>query len=138
MPVEPHRFAADRDRRRSRIDLVSGLVERRAIEPDDVLVAVVEFRLSREGEMTVGFVEVIVGFDEMRSEVAVCHRVLVVVTRAGLVDVLGRERRHKGQEWRDDEQGSGASHRTSHIGIIRGRRQGVNGYPVNSGFETGQ
>ena len=80
----------------------------------------------------------VVGFGVVWGKVAVYNRLIVIVPRFGLVDVLRGQRRREGQEWRDHEQCRSTSDGTNHPRIIEGRRRGVNPYEVTTRSETGQ
>ena len=111
--------------------LVERFVERRAVEPHDAFVAVVEFGCVRE-------IGMVVALEVVRGQVAMCDRMFVLVARSRLVDVLWGQRRRKGQERRDDEQRSGTRHRMNHVRIIRGWHRAVNSVAVSRRSETGQ
>jgi len=81
---------------------------------------------------------VVVGFGVMWRKVAVCDRLIVIVPRFRLVDVLRGQRRRERQEWRDHEQCRSTSDGTNHVRIIEGGRRGVNPYAVTGRSETGQ
>ena len=82
MQLHGHWFIADRNRGRRRGGVIRRLAEHRTVEPYNVLVVrVVVLDLEVVGVVNVVFV---------RSEVAVRHRVVVIVP--GLVDVLRRQR----------------------------------------------
>jgi hypothetical protein len=121
----------DWNRRRNGRRLVERFVERRAVEPHDALVVVVEFRRIRE-------IGMVVSLQVVRGKVAVRDCVFVLVARPWLVDVLRGKRRRKGQERRDDKPGSGTGHWMNHVRIIRGRRRAVNGVGVSRWSQTGQ
>jgi hypothetical protein len=108
---EPDGFKADRDRRRNAIGSIRRLVQRRAVEPHDVLAVVLEL-----GDAGVA-IEIV---DVMRREVAVGDRVVVLVSRARLVNVGRRERRCKDEKGPADRESRQATHGTSHIRIIGG------------------
>jgi hypothetical protein len=131
LPHDANGFVADGNRRRRGTDPIRRFVQRRAVEPHDALIAVVEFRCVRE-------IEMVVCLDVVRRKVAVRDRVFVLVARFRLVDVLRGERRRKGEKRRDDEPGSGTGHRMIHVRIIRGWCRPVNSEAVSRVSQTGQ
>jgi hypothetical protein len=53
------------------------------------------------------------------------------------VDMLGRQRRHKGQEWRNEQQRRSPSRGTNHARIIQDVGRWVNQPEVTNRSETG-
>ena len=82
MAFDVNGFEADRKRRQRLLRLIWRFVQRRAVEPDDVLVVVVQLRV------VVDLGRVVVSLSVVRCEMAVRDRVFVFVPRLRLVDVL--------------------------------------------------
>jgi hypothetical protein len=85
-----NRLETCRNGRQNLLRLVRRLMERRAVHPDDVLVVMIDFNVQLETVSIGPLIEVAVGFDVVRREVAVRDRRLMVVPRFWLVDVLRR------------------------------------------------
>jgi hypothetical protein len=114
-------FEAERHGRQGGKHLIRRFVKGRAVNPDDVIVVVIEFDLHG----------VFMSFEMVRGEVAVRDCVRVVVPWFGLVDVRRGQRRRERQVRSDDEQGGRTSPRGNHAGIIQGmaqRRQPLGGH----------
>jgi hypothetical protein len=92
MALERNGSKADWDCGRNVIGLIRRLVQRRAVEPHDVRVVVVEFVVHLKADAARFLVEVIVIVDVMGRKVAVGHCVIVIVPRPRLVDVSRRQR----------------------------------------------
>src|SRR5438093_12010402 len=98
--VGRHRFEAGGDEWERRIDLIRGLVESCALQPDDARRALLDLRALR-----------LVRLEMMRFEMAVNESVRMA--SAGLVRMQRRERRTKDEERRDDAPRRHASERTN-------------------------
>src|SRR6266571_3361452 len=103
--IRRHRFEAGGNEWERRIDLIRGLVESCALQPDDARRALLDLRTLR-----------LVRLEMMRFEMAVNERVRMA--SAGLVRMQRRKRRTKDEERRDYEPRRHASNRTKHGTIM--------------------